>query len=396
MVAGERLVGALAVEHHLQPGLFGRPHHEPLRDDRRGAERLVLGADDRRQHVDELARVERDPVRLRARLRDDRLRERPLVEPALLEERRERALAVADGPRVLGLRAQEVVDGADDRGRVDPAGEAGADGDVAAQSEAHRVEEELPHSVGGVAVHVARLELPVTAEPKAALVDDERVRGWELSDPREERVVRVVDVALLEEVADRRQVRLERARGAEGLQLAREREPPAVPRVVERLHAEAVARAEEPLPRAVPQRERPHPVEPAHAVVAPLLVRADDHLGVGLRAEPMAAALQLAAQLAVVVDLAVVHQLQRSVVARERLPACVAQVDDREPPEAERDAVVGERAVAVRAPVVERRGHPTHGLRLGRTPEIDDTAEPAHLGRDALGAGQGLRLGLEA
>ncbi|MDX6423856.1 MAG: hypothetical protein QOI67_1327, partial [Gaiellaceae bacterium] len=101
-------------------------------------------------------------------------------------------------------------------------------------------------------------------------------------------------------------------------------------------------------------------------------------------------------QLAVVVDLAVVHQLQRSVLARERLPAGVAQVDDREPAEAERDAIVGERAVAVRTPVVERRGHPTHGLRLGRPPEIDDTAEAAHLGRDALGAGQRLRLGLEA
>ncbi len=75
-------------------------------------------------------------------------RERPLVEPALLEERREGALAVADGPRVLGLRAEEVVDGADDRRRVDPAREARADGHVAAQPQAHRVEEELAHRVG--------------------------------------------------------------------------------------------------------------------------------------------------------------------------------------------------------------------------------------------------------
>ena len=55
---------------------------------------------------------------------------------------------------------EEVVDGADDRRRVDPAREARADGDVAAQPQAHRVEEELAHRVGRVAVHVARLELP--------------------------------------------------------------------------------------------------------------------------------------------------------------------------------------------------------------------------------------------
>ena len=105
----------------------------------------------------------------------------------------------------------------------------------------------------------------------------------------------------------------------------------------------------------------------------------------------MAAALELAAQLAVVVDLAVVHELQRAVVARERLHARVAQVDDREPAEAERDAVVGERAVAVGAAVVERRGHAAHGFGLGRPPEIDDTAEAAHQAatRSARGKGSG-------
>ena len=100
------------------------------------------------EHVDELARAERDPVRLRARALDDRLRVRPLVEAALVEERGERALAVADRPRVLGLGAEEMVDRADDRRGVDPAGEAGADRDVAAQAQADRVEEELAHLVG--------------------------------------------------------------------------------------------------------------------------------------------------------------------------------------------------------------------------------------------------------
>ena len=138
-------------------------------------------------------------------------RVRPLVEAALLEERGERALALADRPGVLGLGAQEVVDRADDRRGVDPAGEAGADRDVAAQPQPDRVEEELAHRVGRVARRLARLERPVAVEPQAALVDDERVRGRQLADAGEERVVGVVDVALLEVVAHRREVRLERS-----------------------------------------------------------------------------------------------------------------------------------------------------------------------------------------
>ena len=92
----------------------------------------------------------------------------------------------------------------------------------------------------------------------------------------------------------------------------------------------------------------------------------------------MAEALELATQLAVVVDLAVVHQPQRAVVARERLHAGVAEVDDREPAEAERDAFVVERAVAVGPAMVERGGHLRDRRSLRRTAECDDPAQTAH------------------
>ena len=91
---------------------------------------------------------------------------------------------------------------------------------------------------------------------------------------------------------------------------------------------------------AVPERERPHAVEALDAVVAPLLVGGEHDLGVGLRPEAVAVRLELSAQLDVVVDLAVVEELQRAVLARERLAASVGQVDDREPRVAERDAGV--------------------------------------------------------
>ena len=72
-----------------------------------------------------------------------------------------------------------------------------------------------------------------------------------------------------------------------------------------------------------------------------VLVEVNDHLGVGLRREPMTLPLELDAQLAVVVDLAVEHEPNRAVLVRDRLVSRL-EIDDREPPEteAERDPVV--------------------------------------------------------
>src|SRR5205085_7356795 len=138
---------------------------------------------------------------------------------------------------------------------------------------------------------------------------------------------------------DRARVRLELrlAIAPEGARLAREHEPAAARAVVERLDPKAVARAEEPSPRAVPEREGPHAVEALDAALAPLAVGGEDDLGVGRAAEAVALGLELAAELPVVVDLAVVDEPKRAVLAREGLVARVAQVDDREPAEAERD-----------------------------------------------------------
>ena len=248
-VAGEHLVAALAVQHHGQSRPLRGAQDVPTRCDRRRAERLALRLDDPRQVADEVGGPERDPVRVRLRAVDDRLRVGPLVEARILEEDGERALPVADGQRVLVLVAEQPVDGDDDRGRVDPAREARPDGDVAAQPQAHGVEEQLAHGLRRVAGRrVVWLEAPVAGQPQAAVVEDERVGRRQAADPGEERLVRVVEVRLLEVVADDGAVRLEPGPGvgAEGARLAREGEPVAVEAVVEGLDAEAVARAEEP------------------------------------------------------------------------------------------------------------------------------------------------------
>jgi hypothetical protein len=185
----------------------------------------------------------------------------------------------------------------------------------------------------------------------------------------------VVEVALLEVVAHGRDVR---AAAAERPRLAREGEPAAVEPVVERLHPEAVARAEERPLLAVPDRERPHPVELVDAALAPLAVAREQHLRVGLAAEAIALRAQLLAQLEVVVDLAVEDQLEPSIVGGERLESRVGEVDDREPQVSEADAVVREDAAAVGAAVREPVEHRVDlRARRGRA-QLDDPAEAAH------------------
>ena len=88
-------------------------------------------------------------------------------------------------------------------------------------------------------------------------------------------------------------------------------------------------------------------------------------------------ALELARQLAVVVDLAVLDDGRRAVLVRDRLVAGV-EVDDREPPRREPDAAVDERALGVRPAVRERRRHRGEPIAVDAAPSRDDSADPAH------------------
>src|SRR5207253_3098149 len=74
------------------------------------------------------------------------------------------------------------------------------------------------------------------------------------------------------------------------------------------------------------------------------------------RAEPVAGPLELAPELRVVVDLAVLHDVDLAVLVRDRLVAA-GEVDDREPPGREPHAVAEEGAVGVGSAVDERRAH---------------------------------------
>jgi hypothetical protein len=70
-----------------------------------------------------------------------------------------------------------------------------------------------------------------------------------------------------------------------------------------------------------------------------LFVQVDEYLGVAVRPETVARALQVAAQFAVVVDLTVLNDVDGLVLVGHRLVARL-EVDDREPARRETDALV--------------------------------------------------------
>src|SRR3990172_8764586 len=96
-------------------------------------------------------------------------------------------------------------------------------------------------------------------------------------------------------------------------------------------------------------------------------------LGVAPGREAMAAAGELLAQRAVVVDLAVQDEPQRAVFVGERLLAAF-EVDDAQAAEAQAGVGAREEAVAVRAAVAEGGRHPAEERRVVEAREAADAA----------------------
>ena len=104
----------------------------------------------------------------------------------------------------------------------------------------------------------------------------------------------------------------------------------------------------------------------------------DEDLRVAAGREPVAGPLEAVPNLGVVVDLAVLDDLDAAVLVADRLVATV-EIDDREPPRGDRRRPLRERAGAVGSAVDERRVHRGNGSGVdGLTGERDDPADPAH------------------
>src|SRR6185312_3142243 len=108
-------------------------------------------------------------------------------------------------------------------------------------------------------------------------------------------------------------------------------------------------------------------------------------LGVTLRREPVAALNQSAAQLAVVVDLAVEYDDLRAVLVENRLMS-PREIDDAQAAHAEADGALGPNALIVRAAMTNGVAHRANRCRVDRAGAIvvDEPCNAAH-GEEGLG-----------
>ncbi|CAL2058425.1 protein of unknown function [Streptomyces murinus] len=283
-------------------------------------------------------------------------------------------------------------------GGVEAAGEQGAAGHVGDELAAHDVVQQGAHGGdGGVAVVLVRagLKTPVDAGGQSGAVDGDDGAGLHLAHAVPDGVPRGLDHH--EQFAQS----VEGHPGA-GQRVGEDRlgfgaEQDAVGRavVVERLDAHAVADHHELVAAAVPDGERVHAVEAFGERVAPFDVGVQDHLGVGVGGEPVAAVGQFAAQLGEVVGLPGVDQRDRALGGREghRL-AAAGQVDDGEPAVAQGGGPLGPGAAVVRAAAGHRLGHRMQcgGLGAEVTVEGHPSGDAAHALPPASGRPAGAAL----
>ena len=115
-----------------------------------------------------------------------------------------------------------------------------------------------------------------------------------------------------------------------------------------------------------------------HAVWPEVLVEMDDHFRIGGGRKHMAALLQLAAEVAKVVDLAVKHNPNRAVLIVDRL-ASGLEINDAQAAHAQADTGAYIESLIVWATMDHGRAHRTHFLRGDRpTIETHDPSNAAH------------------
>ena len=127
--------------------------------------------------------------------------------------------------------------------------------------------------------------------------------------------------------------------GEDRLDFRAEQQPSAILVIEQRPDAHPVARQQQFLPAAVPDREGELTVEPAEHPRAELLVHVHEHFGVALGVEAVPLLHQAGPQLGIVEDLAVCAYPYRFIRIRHGLGAC-GEADDCQPFMAEHDLVV--------------------------------------------------------
>jgi hypothetical protein len=359
-IAGPQLVAAVARQRNRH-ALARRRGDVVGRNRRRIAERLVEVPRQPRQQLVNL-RLDHRRVEPAPEVRRDPLRLVDLVERLVRESDRGR-----EHRRIARLRHV-----GDDRRRIDAAREERAQGHLADEAHPDRFGQEriqfldVPRFIVRVAV-TGEFQIPVLRHPHRVAIGDEHVPRRQLLDVPVDRVgAGHVEEGEIGVDRFRRPRPIDRRIFEERLDLRAEHEPAAAQlRVVDRLDADAIACEQQALPARIPDREREHAAEAFDAGIAPLLVPVDDHLGVGMGAEPVARALQLRAQVREVVDLAVERHPDAAVLVRQRL-LTRGDVDDAQPAMREADALAHVVPVGVGAPVRDGVRHRRQQLTIDR------------------------------
>ena len=291
----------------------------------------------------------------------------------------------------------------DDGAAVEAAAEQHADGHVGAQVHLHGVAERgVERLDGGVEVGEVGLGgervAPVFARLGGAEVGErerEEAAGGEFMNVPEMRarggerepgdvIGKGVGVALAADPRERE----------ETFQLGGKGEARAVAGVVERLLAEVVAREEQAVLPRVEEGEGEHAAQFSKHGVAVLFVQMHEDFGVALRAKNMACGEEVAAEFEVVVDFAVEDDADGFVLVPDGLPAAF-EINDAEPPHAEREAGHGVQARAVRPAVGDEVEHPLQmraRIRGGRR-RVDKAGDATHGCRALFSERRASRLG---
>ena len=268
-----------------------------------------------------------------------------------------------------------------DRRGVDAAAERRADRHVAAQAQADRVQQQLAQTLDRVLIARRGLDqrgLP-PAPDRAVTVDVAQQMGAGQPVHRGEE-------AVLDRWHDTPAPGTAPGASARGaarwgatVSSARTSEAkiscPAVVRPEQRLLAERVARGVSDRSRSSQTAKANMPLTRVQRALSPLSPRVQQHLAVALGDERVTEAAQLVAQLAVVVDLAVEHEVQRTQV--QRLIRARVEVDDREPAKGQSGRLVAPRRLRVGPAVRHRRGHAIE-RRGRRCAGADDPRYPTH------------------
>ena len=386
-IAGEQLVAALAGQHHGH-GLARQLRHQVGGDRGRLRDRLVLVPHQARQLAQQVVGAHHDLVVIGVQVLGDAARERQLVVggPGFAGRARSchgPAPGVEAHREGLDRALEQVGHDAHHQARVHAPREQGAERHLAHEPQAHALGEARLDLGERVAVRDPQLglprHLPVAARARGAGLHRERVGGLELLDALEQGGGggRVAQRQVLDHALGPRGARQPRE-GEQRLDLGGAHEGAPDARVVEGLDAEPVAAHQQPAARAVPEREREHAAQALHTCLAPFLVGMHDALGVAAGAVAMAASFELAAQVGVVVDLAVVGDPHRAVLVRERLGAG-GDVHDREPAERQPHPRLDVEPGIIRAAVGERLGRRGEPVGIGGAAVgIEPGREAAH------------------